>query len=130
MFPPVLLCSADALQEHQQVFPWKSSNSLKNTPTLTCTKNILSPKTSYHVLKSLPALLTDFTVYSFLPLQPLLCLTTRVKSEGRYFFFALCLNKVYYYEVLVQNRKYRCHQNPKNDNMVTGLPVMVAKLKQ
>lgn len=44
MFPPVLLCSADALQEHQQVFPWKSSNSLKNTPTLTCTKNTLSPK--------------------------------------------------------------------------------------
>lgn len=44
MFPSMLLCFTDGLHEHQQIFHWNSSNFLKNTLTLICTKNILPKK--------------------------------------------------------------------------------------
>lgn len=45
MFPPMLLRFTDGLHEHQQIFHGNSSNSLKNTLIVMCTKNTLPPKT-------------------------------------------------------------------------------------
>lgn len=77
IFPPMLLCSADGLQEHQQVFPWKSWNALKDTPTLMCTKNTL-PQKNITSSAETTTCITNWFHHILL-----------VKSEGRYFL--LCV---------------------------------------
>lgn len=63
---------------------------LWKTPRLWCVLKISSPKKPSHwVLKPLPALLTDFIMYSFLPLHPFFWPLGCKVFGGRYFL--LCI---------------------------------------